>query len=427
MLRKYNDFVLERRISYICNILIDIDEKLILMEKTNESSRKIEWDNDGNIIEWDNDGNRLHNVGDNVEWNIKNDDIPNTGDIVEWDSDNNIRIKNNSCVNDINKIKTHISNIRKSLTNKETAKKVFLRLYDKINRHKFKVVLLSFLVMSFSTILNKNEISNIIDKNQTNVQSTIDVDKSLEIYLIKISKDIGINVSLSTIKDQLKGSEECSLVNDIRTDEYLEDLKNNDIDRYNYANMSREEQIVYTLKVLDNESVFLKKLAFRESSFRPFVVNKCGYFGLFQFGRFSIKEMERVKNGSKKHGISKDETYGELDLNFDRRDFSKCSEKLMPEEQIKIIKYLNDKNKHYLRAILTKDGKRLKKEYRKLYINGVSQEISLSGLLASSHLIGASELIKYFKSGAKAKFMPNDGNGVSADYYMDYFNNIKDI
>ena len=134
---------------------------------------------------------------------------------------------------------------------------------------------------------------------------------------------------------------------------------------------------------------FLKDLAMRESSGKWDVINSRGYIGLYQFGDIALKDV----------GLE------------DKVSLSKFRENpniFPPEMQTKAMIQLLRNNKHYTRRVYNKIGQ----TYNNI-------EVTESGILAASHLVGAKAVRKYLKSGGKIN--ESDANGVSVKDYMKEF------
>lgn len=135
---------------------------------------------------------------------------------------------------------------------------------------------------------------------------------------------------------------------------------------------------------------FLNALASRESSSNPKSVNRLGYIGKYQMGQMALQDLD-------------------LDDKINVHKFKK-NPKIFPEKaQDKAMVKLLKLNKEYLG------------DYINLYngktIAGV--EITPSGLLAGSHLVGAGAVKKFLDS--NGKIVPRDGNGVPVTEYIEKF------
>lgn len=134
---------------------------------------------------------------------------------------------------------------------------------------------------------------------------------------------------------------------------------------------------------------FLDSLAFRESSNTWNKIDKdSSHVGKYQLGNIALKD------------IGKNFTVDDL-----KKDFSIWDEKEQDKDIIKLLK----KNKYYFRNHMHYIGQS---------IDGVP--ITLSGILAASHLLGSKSVRDYLDG--KTKKMPKDGNGTTLLDYLDYFN-----
>ena len=139
-------------------------------------------------------------------------------------------------------------------------------------------------------------------------------------------------------------------------------------------------------KTLD---IFLKDLAMRESSGKWDTINNLGYIGLYQFGDIALKDVG-------------------IDDKVTTTKFKENPNIFPPEMQTRAMIDLLKNNKHYTRRVYDKIGETY---------NGV--EVTESGILAASHLVGAKSVRKYLKS--KGKINEKDGNGISIKDYMEKF------
>ena len=138
-----------------------------------------------------------------------------------------------------------------------------------------------------------------------------------------------------------------------------------------------------------NLDTFLKDLAMRESSGKWDTINQLGYIGLYQFGDIALKDVG-------------------LDDKVTTAKFKENPNIFPPEMQTKAMVDLLKNNKHYTRRVYNKIGETY---------NGI--EVTESGILAASHLVGAKSVRKYLKSGGKIN--EKDGNGISVKDYMEKF------
>lgn len=149
------------------------------------------------------------------------------------------------------------------------------------------------------------------------------------------------------------------------------------------------KQIIYPKNRIVNEIInsnyseedkdYLITLANRESSFKPFVTNPFGYYGLYQFGKSALK-----------------------DTGFTKTDFNDTMKQ--HEAALKLAK-LNEKS---LQDVIDKfTGKTF---------NGV--KITKNGIRAAAHLLGASTVKNYFNQ-VPDKY--TDANGTSIQQYLKLF------
>jgi hypothetical protein len=137
---------------------------------------------------------------------------------------------------------------------------------------------------------------------------------------------------------------------------------------------------------------FLKKMAERESTNDPASINNLGYVGKYQFGGMALKDVDREID------VKKFRNNPDLRLKL-------YPEKEQDKDMIKLLK----KNKSYLGNYI--------KNYNNKVIGGV--RITLSGLLAASHLVGADSVKKYLDS--NGAIIPKDGNGTPVTEYIKKF------
>ena len=149
------------------------------------------------------------------------------------------------------------------------------------------------------------------------------------------------------------------------------------------------EDIKPSLAQRKDLKTFLKDIAMRESSGKWDTINTRGYIGLYQFGDIALKDVG-------------------LDDKISTEKFKENPNIFPPEMQTKAMIELLKNNKHYTRRVYDRIGKTF---------NGV--EVTESGILAASHLVGAKSVRKYLKSGGKIN--EKDGNGVSVKDYMEKF------
>lgn len=143
------------------------------------------------------------------------------------------------------------------------------------------------------------------------------------------------------------------------------------------------------LTIIDmSMNAFLEELAFKESSGNWKSVNKYGYIGLYQFGKSALKDA------------------GYRHIKTD--DFIENPNIFPPKEQQKAIKRLMAKNLHYLRRYI---------RYDRTFVGGVY--VTISGMLAASHLVGNRSVRQFLKSNGKNDKC--DANGVKCSDYMKHF------
>lgn len=145
------------------------------------------------------------------------------------------------------------------------------------------------------------------------------------------------------------------------------------------------------------EHDFYTKLAKRESSNRKDIVNKYGYMGLYQIGKYALLDTKYIDD--------KNEWTGKNNINS-QEDFLKNAkiQKLAIKEYHKIIweKYLKNHHK---------------------YIGVQIKDITLKkcGIIAGAHLVGQNKIKKFLDSNGEIEFL--DGNNISVLEYIKTFNN----
>lgn len=145
---------------------------------------------------------------------------------------------------------------------------------------------------------------------------------------------------------------------------------------------------------------FLDAIAQKESTGDPTIVNELGYMGKYQFGKIALEDVGKIKN---------QEEYKKF-LN----KFKKNPHKVWPEsKQDEAMKKLLSNNKKYLGDYISKYVGKTKK--------GI--DITLSGLLAGCHLLGASNVKDFLDRGVVTR----DANGTPITEYIEKFGgyNIK--
>ena len=162
----------------------------------------------------------------------------------------------------------------------------------------------------------------------------------------------------------------------------------NNVDKtiYSRAIEIREviEPIETELKPINDFEAFQDAIGFRESSDDYKAINKFGYIGRYQFGKMALK-----------------------DVGIDNTD--------------EFIKNPDIQDAAFL-TLCSVNQKRLKKYISKYVgktINGI--EITESGMIAASHLVGAGSVKKYLRSNGKK--IRKDGNGTSLEHYLELFGN----
>ena len=155
--------------------------------------------------------------------------------------------------------------------------------------------------------------------------------------------------------------------------------------------IAEKEKVHHTVKKTKNEiHKFLKALANKESTSNPKAINRLGYIGKYQFGHMALQDLE-------------------LDDKINTHKFKKnpaiFPEKMQDKAMVNLLKI----NKDYLGNYINK--------YEGKNIAGV--DITKSGLLAGSHLVGASNVKKFLDS--NGSFIPKDANGVPVTEYIQHF------
>lgn len=144
-----------------------------------------------------------------------------------------------------------------------------------------------------------------------------------------------------------------------------------------------KEKVILTVFEPKKDFVsFREAIGFNESSNRYHIKNRFGYIGKYQFGRLALIDAG-IKN--KSHFLSN------------------------PNVQDNAFKNLCRINKFRLRKHI--------KEFAGRTINGI--KISESGLIASSHLVGAEAVKRYLRS--NGRLVVKDGNNVSIENYLKKF------
>jgi len=243
-------------------------------------------------------------------------------------------------------------------------------------------------------------------------------DQKLEIFINEIST---LNESDSNIKDKIK-----SFISKIKSDDQAIKFLKKAVQKItnkatltfmltillsttslSLADMAKNStsnpRAIEIISNLDSKSdsqlkEFLEKLAFSESSDKWNAAKRTklasgkgyvSYIGKYQLGKLALKDVGRT-----------DVTYEKFKKNPDI-----FSEKEQDEAVVKLLK----KNKHYLRNWMNHLGENYK-----------GTDITMSGLLAASHLVGNGAVKKFLKS--KGAVDKTDGNGISCSDYMKKFN-----
>jgi DNA-binding transcriptional MerR regulator len=139
---------------------------------------------------------------------------------------------------------------------------------------------------------------------------------------------------------------------------------------------------------------FLKDIAQRESSGNYKEINTLGYIGKYQFGKLALKDVG-------------------LDKKVDTERFKK-NPKIWPEhKQDEAMVKLMRKNLDYLGEYVNRfNGKN---------VGGI--KITISGMLAGSHLLGTKNVKKFLDS--EGKYNPTDGYGTKLSEYLNKFSEYK--
>lgn len=154
------------------------------------------------------------------------------------------------------------------------------------------------------------------------------------------------------------------------------------------------ENVIFGYKeFMKPKEEFISKLFQRESSGRADItkIDKKGkhtYIGGFQFSKKALKDI------------------GMDDITY--QQFKKNPNIFPYEKQVEALNKFMKNNEYYLRNYLNYIGQ---------VINGI--EITKSGMLAASHLVGQKKVKQFLAS--KGKIDPMDGNGVKCSTYMKEF------
>jgi hypothetical protein len=222
-----------------------------------------------------------------------------------------------------------------------------------------------------------NSLSDRIE-NFINKEYEIDTEKFEEVVLNLFKR----------FKDKVKV---LSIIATILLSSYMGVNKLNDIIIKAGIDSQQRKDIIQKVKPIENEiNSFLKALAEKESSSNPKAVNRFGYIGKYQFGKSALQDL------ALNHKI---------DIHKFRKNPAIFPEKMQDKSMIKLLRL----NKQYLGDYIDNfEGK---------IISGV--KITKSGLLAGSHLVGASAVKKFLDS--NGVIIPKDGNGVPVTEYIKKF------
>jgi hypothetical protein len=161
----------------------------------------------------------------------------------------------------------------------------------------------------------------------------------------------------------------------------------------NLKTSAQKETYAYLNSIADADtSKYLVKLAHLESGFTPDVKNRLGYVGAFQFGESALSEM-----------ISR----GVID-NMDKESFRNAPIHIQASAAAGLANLNWKIIKNDAEALLDKK------------INGV--KVTKKGLMAASHLVGASDVKTWLRTrGAKTS---KDANGITIEKYLREFQNL---
>ena len=150
---------------------------------------------------------------------------------------------------------------------------------------------------------------------------------------------------------------------------------------------------------------FYNDLGARESGGNYKAVNTIGYLGKYQMGEMAMVDAGYYKPKANRNYNNKwDGEFTGKDGVYSVEDF--LNNPIAQENAQKIFK---QKQWGYIKDFATK--------YNKSMINGI--EITPSGMLAATHLLGQAELYKYLNS--NGKYIPKDGYGTSIEEYLQKF------
>jgi hypothetical protein len=154
-----------------------------------------------------------------------------------------------------------------------------------------------------------------------------------------------------------------------------------------------------TYEAKPNSFQYLDSIAQRESTNRPYITNRLGYIGKFQFHNLALIDAGVVKNKKEAN---------EFRNRFIKLDNDDKIKMWTEDEQDQAMINLLNKNKYYLRNY---------EKYIGDTINGIV--IDWSGILAAAHLGGQKHVKEFLKSNGKKDFA--DANGVKVSVYMKEF------
>lgn len=139
------------------------------------------------------------------------------------------------------------------------------------------------------------------------------------------------------------------------------------------------------LQINEEDKEYLVKLAEKESSFRPNVVNQFGYKGLYQFGNDALS-----------------------DIGYTKKDLENIE-----TQHLAALSYANLNEKKLKPIINSFVGKTYK-----------GSKITLNGLRAAAHLLGAQTVKDYFLGTNKSPYSKKgfvDGNGTHITKYLEMY------
>lgn len=258
------------------------------------------------------------------------------------------------------------------------------------------------MISNYSTYILDRELDKLIYIIESKNESIIDILDKIKNWLSKLINKFSLDQIIKQISKL--NFIYCLLVLSLMISAFNMS-KTNVISKVSNSNLEYKDALISDLEIIvvSNDTVkidpetrkYLEEIAMSESSGDWTKINKLGYLGKFQFGRIALKDIGLNPDTLNKHNFKKNPLI--------------WSEKEQDHAMVKLLK----NNVKYL-------GKYLK-EYSDKTINKV--EITRSGLLAASHLVGASKVKKYLKSGGK--YIPVDGNGTSVEDYLIKFANHK--